>query len=297
MVNADHALLDGVMQYRSCQHCQTHKPLTAFGKDKNLPGGITLWCKTCRNVRQSANRACRASKSRANLPAAIGKRCPNCGILKSLDEFGRDPARKLGVKSWCSLCASADQRAKYDPAVASERSASYRAVHPQKVKAANDRRMLNPEKYRAQSKKSKLKRVDKVRAYNQDYYLKNRLSELARSVSWQAANPEKVRANLRHQGKVRSARARGAGGKFTRKEWVETLLYFNFRCAYCLLHEDEVGSLHQEHMLPVCRGGSHTKDNIVPGCRSCNTSKMHRTPMEFLAYQLRRSKTATKLAA
>lgn len=43
------------------------------------------------------------------------KRCPTCGKDKPLDQFGRNRARKDGVQSCCKACASAKQKAKYQP--------------------------------------------------------------------------------------------------------------------------------------------------------------------------------------
>jgi 5-methylcytosine-specific restriction endonuclease McrA len=41
-------------------------------------------------------------------------------------------------------------------------------------------------------------------------------------------------------------------------------------CAYCGATE---GSLQRDCVLPISRGGRYTLDNVVPACRSCNTSK------------------------
>jgi len=41
-------------------------------------------------------------------------------------------------------------------------------------------------------------------------------------------------------------------------------------CAYC----GAVGTpLQRDCVLPISRGGRYTLDNVVPACRSCNTSK------------------------
>jgi 5-methylcytosine-specific restriction endonuclease McrA len=40
-------------------------------------------------------------------------------------------------------------------------------------------------------------------------------------------------------------------------------------CAYC----GAVDALQRDCVLPVSRGGRYTLDNVVPACRSCNTSK------------------------
>ena len=41
-------------------------------------------------------------------------------------------------------------------------------------------------------------------------------------------------------------------------------------CAYCRASD---GSLQRDCVLPVSRGGRYTLDNVVPACRSCNSSK------------------------
>lgn len=41
-------------------------------------------------------------------------------------------------------------------------------------------------------------------------------------------------------------------------------------CAYC---GETEAALQRDCVLPVSRGGRYTLDNVVPACRSCNTSK------------------------
>jgi len=41
-------------------------------------------------------------------------------------------------------------------------------------------------------------------------------------------------------------------------------------CAYCGAVGD---SLQRDCVIPISRGGRYTLDNVVPACRSCNTSK------------------------
>jgi 5-methylcytosine-specific restriction endonuclease McrA len=41
-------------------------------------------------------------------------------------------------------------------------------------------------------------------------------------------------------------------------------------CAYCGATD---GALQRDCVLPVSRGGRYILDNVVPACRSCNTSK------------------------
>lgn len=41
-------------------------------------------------------------------------------------------------------------------------------------------------------------------------------------------------------------------------------------CAYCGTSD---GPLHKDCLLPISRGGRYTAANVVPACRSCNSSK------------------------
>ena len=67
----------------------------------------------------------------------------------------------------------------------------------------------------------------------------------------------------------------------TNKEWIETLKYFNDTCAYCGMTEEDHQNkfnqcLHQEHIIPLSKNGEYTKYNIIPSCKTCNTSKGNR---------------------
>ncbi|KKL99040.1 hypothetical protein LCGC14_1818390 [marine sediment metagenome] len=64
------------------------------------------------------------------------------------------------------------------------------------------------------------------------------------------------------------ARKRGAKGRVTAKEWRTICESYGGRCAYC----GSPGST-QDHVVPISRGGTHTADNVVPACSSCNSRK------------------------
>ena len=63
----------------------------------------------------------------------------------------------------------------------------------------------------------------------------------------------------------------------TLAQWHEILDTYQHRCAYCGVKSDH---LTLDHVIPVSRGGKHSKDNVVPACRHCNCSKQARTPEE-----------------
>jgi 5-methylcytosine-specific restriction endonuclease McrA len=67
------------------------------------------------------------------------------------------------------------------------------------------------------------------------------------------------------------ARKRGAKGRLTTKEWRAIQESYGGRCAYC----GDPGST-QDHVVPISRGGTHTADNVVPACGSCNSQKRNK---------------------
>jgi uncharacterized protein YihD (DUF1040 family) len=59
----------------------------------------------------------------------------------------------------------------------------------------------------------------------------------------------------------------------TNTQWVECKIYFNHECGYC---GKKLKNLTQDHVVPVSKGGGYVKQNIIPACRSCNSSKQNK---------------------
>ena len=66
------------------------------------------------------------------------------------------------------------------------------------------------------------------------------------------------------------ARRRGATQFCTEQEWAD--LRKGTACAWC-----EVGLhpsfTHVDHVIPLCEGGQHTRDNLVLSCANCNVRR------------------------
>ena len=52
-------------------------------------------------------------------------------------------------------------------------------------------------------------------------------------------------------------------------EWNQILKFCEFKCKYC----GRDGPLTVDHVKPLSKGGSHTKENVVPACLQCNVRK------------------------
>lgn len=72
----------------------------------------------------------------------------------------------------------------------------------------------------------------------------------------------------------------------TLQEWEDTLEFFNNKCAYCGISDDESiekygKHLSQDHIVPVFNNGGYTKNNIIPACMGCNSSKNKLSLIQF----------------
>ena len=75
----------------------------------------------------------------------------------------------------------------------------------------------------------------------------------------------------------------GNGGSYTKSQWLDTLEYFDYKCAYtgeCIKH-----SCHVEHIVPISKGGTSYIWNLVPSTASANLSKQNRDMEEWYREQ------------
>lgn len=61
--------------------------------------------------------------------------------------------------------------------------------------------------------------------------------------------------------------------QLSHQEWKECVIFFGGECAYCGATPRKGQRLTRDHLHPMSDGGATTQDNIVPACRSCNSSK------------------------
>lgn len=114
---------------------------------------------------------------------------------------------------------------------------------------------------------------DKNKQACQKYYSLNRNREIQRKkLDFQrfkaAGYSDKHRMYQRLNWHFRRV-AKQCENPLTASEWFEILEAANYQCTNC-------GSTHDltmDHIIPVTKGGLHTKANIGVLCRSCNSSK------------------------
>lgn len=77
----------------------------------------------------------------------------------------------------------------------------------------------------------------------------------------------------------RAHEAGEAGPTISAAEWQLTLDAFGHQCVYC----GRAGRLARDHFYPLSQGGRTVLGNIVPACKSCNSSKGNLLPEDFLS--------------
>ena len=177
------------------------------------------------------------------------KVCSKCGVEKELntDNFSRHKGHKDGFNTQCKECR--------------------RKLDAERYKKKRDEILKQKKTYYQENK-------EKVKERQKNYYHKNVEDCKRREKVWRKNNPHKKRTiNER-----RRTRERKLPTTLTAKEWKDIKAIFNNSCAYCGMSEKEhlkVNGelLHQEHFIPLLKGGTHDKSNIIPSCRSCNSSK------------------------
>lgn len=99
-----------------------------------------------------------------------------------------------------------------------------------------------------------------------------------RAVRLYRKNPIKARLTAARQHNRRKARLRSlASPGVTLLEWSAIVEYFGGCCAYCLSRATSV-----DHLVPISRGGLDAPDNVVPACRSCNSSKNAKSLLQWV---------------
>lgn len=63
----------------------------------------------------------------------------------------------------------------------------------------------------------------------------------------------------------------------TSAEWLAILAEHHGHCHYC----GKEAKLTLDHVIPLSKGGKHSKDNVVPACTHCNSSKGAKTPKQW----------------
>jgi len=217
------------------------------------------------------------------------KVCTKCGIAKPPEDFHRDKTGKNGRSARCKVCAIAH-------------TIEWQKQHKDQVNAKNLAwKRENREKVRASSAAYQAENMDAIRvrlaAYRESHRDQLRIAGRAYMKARQLSDPDGLRRNCRASyrrhlisrrnrakayAKEYPERAREAVRKRrARKRGANHLETFSRREIW--LRDDGICHLckkpcnpsdwHLEHIVPLSRGGDHTRLNCAVSHPACNLSK------------------------
>lgn len=88
-----------------------------------------------------------------------------------------------------------------------------------------------------------------------------------------AGRASSLRSNLKR---------RGAESEIAAEDWLRLMRMTDWRCFYCGALVSRRGSRTIDHVVPISKNGSTELLNLVPCCRSCNSSKGARPVLKWL---------------
>jgi len=255
---------------KTCTKCQQDLPLDCFYTQKYGRLGVRAKCKKCMNKESSAYALTPAGKAsnrkhwlsekfRVNQNAyyqtpkgkAIKKECDR--------KYSQSPEGKISKKKARQRYIQTD---KYKQTML-RLSRAYRLTPKgqESIKAAY-KKWSQSEKGKAKLKELRLKYHDR------EWYKKMIKTSLAKYMK----SDKRKAVKSRNESKRRAQRRAGKliVPTLTAEEWNVIKKRYKNRCVYC----GQEKPLTRDHIIPLSKGGYHTKDNIVPACLSCNSRKM-----------------------
>jgi len=219
------------------------------------------------------------------------KACTKCkGVLTS-NNFSKNKNSKDGLEPYCKECRKKvskkynennkeliikKRRKNYEKNSVEIRAKVKKHLDENKERILKSRREQYEENKESEHKKQKEWRKNnnpKIIEQSRKYYEKHKNIILEKNKKYTKENREVC--NAIHQ-RSRSAK-KLLLSTLTNEQWQKIKLDFNDKCAYC----NEELPLAQEHFVPLSEGGEYTHNNIIPSCRSCNSSKRNKDFFEW----------------
>lgn len=201
------------------------------------------------------------------------KVCPVCGkefvLLKSKK---RD---RVYDKKYCSSkCRSKAMYTAHKDMYRKHWESKYRGLIPKKCELCGKEFMSKRDSSLTCSKKCskklwKKKNWDKVLKDQREWFKKKRKED-----------PERFRMyvkNRKHLIRQTSSSGKRFSTSFTLEEWESIKKSQNYTCPLCGKSEPEI-KLTIDHIMPLSKGGVHSKENIQALCHGCNSRKKDSLP-------------------
>jgi 5-methylcytosine-specific restriction endonuclease McrA len=197
------------------------------------------------------------------------KTCVKCGETKDLEGFAKAPGYLDGRRKQCKTCMSAAQRAKRLDNLEHRKEQERKAAAKRRANPKTRRRML------AANQKWADANVQYKTEYNKRYYQENKVAFKRNVRVYLNANPDKAKAWSQNY----RARRRSAG--LLTGAMVRAILGPATTCFYCEAPFTDERRKTLDHVVPLCQQGPNVPWNLVACCRSCNSTKKHRSTSQW----------------
>lgn len=94
-------------------------------------------------------------------------------------------------------------------------------------------------------------------------------------------NSDRGKERFRLNDQRRRAKSKQVIADYNIKKWEMCKIHFDNKCCYC----GKTEPLTQDHFIPLSKGGEYTRNNIMPACKSCNSSKNNKNFFEWYPEQ------------
>lgn len=266
-------ILDGSSLIKKCSKCEIEKSVDLFGqtsettKDGEKKYYFRNKCKQCCKEEVDAKRPPKEIKSR--FPSlsedGLSKFCAKCSTFKSLDSFGPDVTKSIGLRSYCKPCESIIRKETHCENPEPRRLATKKWKENNRERDAARRKKYAEENREIINLNARL-RSQEYRKNNPEKIQQKYLS----AKKWREANPDKVKINHIK----RSLRSSVAGSPDI-VEWIKIVL--NDPCSYCGGKSETI-----DHIIPIAKGGTHDVTNLTGACAKCNSAKGDKNLLVFL---------------
>lgn len=190
-------------------------------------------------------------------------------------------ARCGGDRHWtgsrwrCSLCYNAWQTARRENFTDEQRETSLAADRANSLARRASWTQAQRDRQNAYAQAWRDADPERHRAGTRDWYERNAEYARAAKMAEYRADPEAFYArNILRKARLADAVCEHGPKCVDRKL---LLSVYAQSCLYC-----EGPAEAADHFNPITRGGLNCRENIVPACKSCNSSKNNREPIEFL---------------
>lgn len=261
---------------KRCNRCKAEKPCTREFFHIRTNGRVCAQCKDC------ANQVRRIGQLPKPAPPPEGfKRCPACLEEKpaTLEYFGKQAAKKDGLRSRCRPCAAAWEAEKYtkeQKAAVARRAREKNAEHYREWK--RNWRKRTPELQRASEKRYRERHPEQYRIKQRGCQQRARAKDPEKFRQRARAHREANRELYRHYSAKRRELIKSCA-VITKAQLRKILKAQGGKCWWC--GKDCSSNHHFDHVIPLSKGGSHTLSNLRVTCVTCNTRKNALMPWEF----------------